>query len=177
MTRAAARDGPQPKLLTRRALAEALGVHISTVSEWEKAGMPCAQRGARGVASLFSLPHVKAWRATAERAQRTDRYLSLEQARTRQAEADAALKAQLLAVRAGELLPTVEVKRVWAAEIAAVRSRLLAAPVAWADRVHQVAIRTSAGGVETILAEMIRDVLTELSRGTHVPGPGDGEAA
>jgi hypothetical protein len=78
-----------------------------------------------------------------------------------------------LAVRAGELLPREAVERIWSQEITAVRSRLLALPVQWADRLYRAGVKGGAAALEAMLAEMIRDVLTEFSQGAHA-GSEDG---
>lgn len=67
--------------------------------------------------------------------------------------------------KAGRLLPVDEVRRVWSAHIAAVRTKLLALPVTLADKVHRTATLEGAGGVERALNVAVRDVLTELATG------------
>jgi phage terminase Nu1 subunit (DNA packaging protein) len=55
-----------PKPLTRTELAAVYGVHPLTITSWQEAGMPVHQRGARGRASVYSLPDVNAWWLTRE---------------------------------------------------------------------------------------------------------------
>ena len=98
--------------------------------------------------------------------------ISLEVARTRQAQADAELKEQLRLTRAKELLVRSEVERLWAREVTAVRAYLLAAPVAWSDRIHRAALKGGPPAVEAEVTAMIRQALEGLAQGQHVAGEG-----
>lgn len=156
-------------LFTRRELARTLDVHMQTISsKWEPAGMPVAQRGGRGRPSLYRLSDVRAWldRRTAEAAASTNGHgrLDLVQERAELARAQAErVKLETLA-RRGELADKRAVERVWAAEVAAVRTRLLALPVVEADRIARAAVVDGVPGVEAVLEAIVRDVLTELAR-------------
>jgi phage terminase Nu1 subunit (DNA packaging protein) len=150
-------------MLTRPALAKALGVHPQTIVRWERDGMPVAKRGARGTSSLFDRQAVEAWLHARDHGRQTSDVASLQLERARQARAQALVALQIYQTRAKELLPRAEVERVWAQHVAAVRATLLALPVTLADRLHHAATMDGVAAVEQILTEAVRDVLRELS--------------
>ena len=150
-------------MLTRRDLAKALGVHMQTVTKWERDGMPVAHRGARGKPSHYDRGAVEAWLHNRETARQTSDVASLELERSRRERAQALLALQTYQMRAKELLPRAEVDRVWSQHVSAVRAKLLSLPVTMADRVHHAATMDGVASVERILNEAVRDVLRELS--------------
>jgi phage terminase Nu1 subunit (DNA packaging protein) len=152
------------KLVTRKELARILPCHPRSLSRWIEEGLPVAVRGRGGRASLFDPVASTAWVRAKEEAAKTAMPSFLE-ARTRQAVAQAVEAEQRVALRAGKLLPVEDVERVWSAEVAAVRARLLVIPTALADRVHRVATLEGAAGVERVLREEIYHALRELSVG------------
>ena len=135
-----ARTRNRAGFLTRKELAERLGVHPGSVSRWERDGCPVAAKGNRRAPTLFSLVRVETWLRAKASAQQTNGFLSLEAARTAQAEADANLKRQLLATRAKELLAGRRGAGLGQGDRRRPQS-FLAVPVQWADRVHRVAIK------------------------------------
>jgi hypothetical protein len=86
--------------------------------------------------------------------------------KARREHSQALLHEQLHATRARDLLPREEVERIWTAEIAAVRAKLLAWPMTLADQVHRVAVLEGLPGVERVLQEAVRQVLRELAEPT-----------
>ncbi len=150
-------------MLTRRALATALGVHMQTVTKWERDGMPVAQRGTRGKPSRYDRGAVEAWLHARDSARQTSDVASLQLERSRRERAQALLALQTYQMRAKELLPRAEVDRIWAQHVTAVRAKLLALPVTIADRIHHAAKMDGVASVERILNEAVRDVLRELS--------------
>jgi phage terminase Nu1 subunit (DNA packaging protein) len=148
-----------------------MGVHMMTVTKWERDGMPVAEGGRRGVPSLYDLDLVRAWRQARDAAaddaadgEATTR-LSWEAARARKDEAQAKLAEQMYLVRAGKLLPQEDVERVWARIVSAVRTRLLQMPVTYADRLHRTAQLDGVKSVERLLEEAVHEVLRELAEG------------
>lgn len=137
---------------------------MMTVTKWEARGMPVLQRGRRGKPSYYNLEACERWKADAERqAQSSQGSVDVAQERARRERAQAVLAEQTFQMRSSELLPRVEVERVWEAEVIAVRTKLLAIPPTFAERVYQAAVSDGIGGVERILAESVNDVLRELA--------------
>lgn len=166
-----------PALLTRRELADRLGIHPATVTKWERAGMPTAKRSPRGRSSLFNESEVRSWRdATDAAARLAGGATDLQADRARRERAQAALAEQALEIRARELLPAAEVELLWSREVAAVRAKLLALPLTLADRVHRAATE-GVVAVEQVLADAVRDALREFAESDRpVPCPHCGHA-
>jgi phage terminase Nu1 subunit (DNA packaging protein) len=151
--------------LTRLELAARLGVHPITIAKWQQEGLPIASRGRRGVASRYNEADVRAWlEAREERARQNAPDFAACRARKELAQAIEA--EQRVAMRAKQLIPIEEVDRIWSAQVAAVRSRLLSWPTALADRLHRVAATDGAAGVERVLQDAAYETLRELAGGT-----------
>lgn len=165
-------------LVTRRVLADRLGVHPMTVVKWEQDGAPVAQRGARGRASLYDPAAVVAWKAARDKAatERPEGHVDVAAERARKERAQAVLAEQTFAARARRLLPIDEVERVWAGEVAAVRSAILATYTTAADRLHRVAVTEGVAGVEAELRDLAYGLLRELADPTR-PLPGGAPVA
>ncbi len=166
-------------LLTRRELAARLHVHMQTISKWEQDGMPIAERGRRGRASRYQQSEIQRWLTHREQAAQKSGLFDVAQERARKERAQAALAEQSYQTRERELLPRSEVEKVWSAEIAAVRTKLLAIPIAFADRVHRASTLDGLVGVERALKDAVYDALRELANPdrepTPPPAPGTGE--
>lgn len=156
-------EPPLDDLMTRRDLAERLAKHPMTITKWESEGMPVAQRGGKGRASRYREVDVRAWLSARAEAANVSGLVDVAQERARKERAQAALAEQMFQVRSGELLPRIEVERVWDAEVVAVRSKLLSIPPTFAERVYQAAVSEGIGGVERMLAVSINEVLFELA--------------
>lgn len=165
--------------VTRRQLAEALGVHMMTVTKWERQGLPVAERGRRGKPSLYKLEDVQAWiSARDETAAGKTGDLDPIQEKARRDHWQAVLAEQTYQVRRRELLPASEVEKIWGSEVAAIRAKLLALPVTFADRLHRAATLEGLAGVERVLQAAVRDVLRQLAAGPEAEDPpGAGAAA
>lgn len=150
-------------LLTRRELADRLHVHMQTVTKWEREGMPIAERGRKGRASRYREEDVRAWLDAREAAAKQSGHVDVTQERARKERAQAVLAEQLAATRARHLLPADEVARVWSAEVAAVRSIILASYTSQADKIHRIATLEGVGGVEAVLKELAHEVLRQLA--------------
>lgn len=153
-----------PTLLTRNDLAYRLGVHPRTVTKWTEEGLPVAERGRGRRPSKYEEASARRWVDAREKAvDGNGKSPNLVAARARKELAQALEAEQRVALRAGKLIPVEEVDRIWSAQIAAVRSRLLALPMALADRVCRVAATEGAAGAETALRDAMYQALTELA--------------
>lgn len=151
------------KLLTRQELAEALGKHPDTIAGWvSEEDLPVAERGRGGKPSKYDLQAVLAWISAREEAQRAGP-LDPVQEKARRDHWQATLAEQTYRVRNGKLLDADEVERAWAAEVAAVRARLLTIPTTYADRVFRSATLEGVGGVERLLRDAVHSALRELA--------------
>lgn len=157
-------------LVTRKELAAEFGCNLRTVARWLDDGMPVAQRGVGGRASLYNLAECRRWvaarnAAAAPRNGTTD--VAIERARKERAQAIES--EQRVALRAGQLLDREETEKAWAAEVTAVRTKLLSLPAALSDQLQRVAVTDGAPGVEAVLDEAIRGVLRELADPSRAP--------
>ena len=151
-------------LITRRAIAAKLAVHMMTVTKWEREGLPIAKRGRKGKPSLYRENEVRAWLQAREEAAKTpDGALDLVQERAKKERWQGLLAEQLFQVRAKQLLPATEVEQAWIAEIAAARSVILSSYTTSADRVFRAATTDGLAGVERELKTIAHGVLRELA--------------
>ena len=151
-------------LKTRRELAAQLGVHVSTVTKWERDGAPVAKRGKAGVPSRYHVNQVRAWLAKRDAKSPGTTNQSLAQERARKERAQAELAEQTYRVRARELVPAAEVLRCGHMLVTAVRTKLLAWETTLSDRLYRAATVEGIRGVERVIRDAVREVLTELSR-------------
>lgn len=152
--------------VTRRELATLLGKHMQTLTKWEREGMPIAERGGRGRPSRYREVEVRAWLLAREQAaQAPGAPMDLARERARKEHWQSLLSEQTHQMRQRDLLPAAEVEQVWAAEIAAVRSLILASYTMHADRVHRAATLEGVAGVERALRDIAYEVLRELADG------------
>ena len=152
------------RLLTRPELAAAFGVHPITVTKWEQAGLPIAERGSRGRASRYSLKDVMDWRVRRElrahgigdesngRLDPLAERALLDRARRKEVE-------HRLAVQRGEYVGVAEVEGRWLAIVTAVRERMLSLP---ATALQRGIIRPDR---EDDLIGLVDEALAELGRG------------
>lgn len=152
-------------LVTRRELASALAKHPMTVTKWEQDGMPVAVRGRKGKPSLYDEAAVRAWLVEREE-ERGGEFVSLEKARIRKELSQARLNEQRLLVAERKLLPSDDVEKAWASEVAAVRTVLLAVPQTYADKVFRAGTLDGLSGVERALKEAMYEALRELAEPT-----------
>lgn len=165
-------------LVTRRELATLLGRHMMTVKKWERDGMPIAARGRKGKPSFYRESDVRRWLEARDKAAATSGVVDVAQERARKERAQAVLAEQTFQIRDRELLPRAEVEKIWTAEQAAVRTKFLAVPQAYADRIYRAATTDGVIGVEEALKDAVDDVLRELAdeeRPPQPPPPDDGD--
>lgn len=116
------------KLLTRREIAGALGVHAMTVVKWLDRGLPCAERGSKGRPSRFDLAAVKRWRADQEARVRDGKVLDLVHERARLAKAQREKTEMQNRLMAGRLISREDAEGEWEAHARAAKARLLRIP-------------------------------------------------
>lgn len=162
---------PPSGTCTRRELAQRMGVVMQTVTKWEQDGLPIAERGRKGKPSLYRETECRAWISARDEAAQSGGLFDVSQERARRERAQAVLAEQMFQMRSQDLLPRVEVERVWEGEVVAVRAKLLQIPSTFADRVYQAALSEGVMGVERILVEAVNDVLRELA-GDQAPEAG-----
>ena len=136
---------------------------MQTVTKWEADGLPVLERGRKGKPSFYDLEAVRDWVGKRDDAAKKNGTVDVAQERARRERAQAVLAEQTFQMRSRELLPRVEVERVWESEVIAVRTKLLQIPPTFAERVYQAAVSEGIGGVERILMESVHDVLRELT--------------
>lgn len=165
-------------LLTRRELATCLGVHMQTVTKWEREAMPIALAGGPGRPTYYSEAEVRGWLAdrAAKAAEPTPGRMSSMDARAQRDLWQARLAEQQHKLRSRELLQVDEVQRVWMAEVTAVRATVLNSYATAADRVFRAAKIDGVAGVEAELKAIAYDVLRELSEDDRPMPDIDGEA-
>ena len=157
--------------VTRRELAQRLNVHMLTVTKWEQAGMPVVEPGRKGKPSLYSEADVKKWLAAREKAARNNGTLDVTQERARKERAQAILAEQTVAIRAKELVPVDQVEKTWAAEVSAVRAKLLSWPATISDSIHREAKLHGLEGVGRVVKASTEELLLELSKPKRVTTP------
>ena len=155
-----------------------LGVHVNSVIRLEQEGLPVAQPGAGGKASLYDPAAIVAWWLARHRARGgSGDGLDPAAERARRDKAQANLAEQMHATRAGELIPRSELERILSPVVTAIRAKLLAGPRAWAPVLANIAASHGVAGIERELATRIRDVLTALSGLTGAPRRRKGKTA
>ena len=148
-------------LCTGAELAARLEAHPRTVRKWRALGLPVARLGTGSSPSYYDEAAARAWVTAYSERLRGER----EQWSAFRARRDAALASeseQRVALRAGRLVLIDEVDRVWSAQVAAVRARLLSWPTALSDRVHRASATEGARGVRAVLRVAVHDALREL---------------
>jgi predicted DNA-binding transcriptional regulator AlpA len=160
-------------LLTRRELAAALSVgrpeplHMQTVTKWEQENMPVAVRGGKGRPSFYDEAEVRAWieeRAEKAKAAAAPGGFNPFQAKAEKEYWQGRLARQQHELRSGELVRTIDVEKMWTAEVTAVRAIILAAYVTHADRVCRAAKLDGLLGVEREMKMLGEEVCRELAR-------------
>lgn len=139
--------------VTRTQLAELLGVHPDTVTDFAKQGMPVISRGGRGAESSYDAVECLAW--WRERQGKNAK----EAAQTRAYEASAKLNELKLAQQRGDLFPREQVIAEGQAFVKAWTSKVRALP----RRARQAGVLPTAQE-EAALAAICRELLDEISR-------------
>jgi phage terminase Nu1 subunit (DNA packaging protein) len=147
-------------VVTRRELAELLGVHMQTVTRWEQAGLPIAVRGRRGKPSLYRLSAVRAWLRTRDAQSEVTASLSpaYHAARVRLQEVNARLLELRFHEKANQLVSRPELEALLHNVIADCRTRIRRLPRAIQARCARVTDRDVA-----VLDTLVDEVLEELN--------------
>lgn len=156
------------KLVTRRELAQHLNVVMMTVTKWEQAGMPVVEPGRKGKPSLYSEKEVRKWLADREVLARDNGKLDVTQERARKERAQAIMAEQTVAIRARDLVPADQAEKAWAAEVSAVRAKLLSWPATISDSLFSAATLNKLQGVERVIKDAVEELLLELSKPKRV---------
>lgn len=151
------------KLLTRKELASKLGVVQGTITKWEQSGLPVAEPGRRGTASLFNFADVQKWRRQRDLDAKQNGTVDLTRERARKERAQALVAEQALQIRAGDLLVRSEVENVWTKAILGVRSKLLAWPATLAEQLGRAYELGGVRALEHKLVDAVHDLLTEFA--------------
>ena len=148
---------PQWRNVDRLQLAELLGVHPDTVSDYTRAGMPVVTRGGAGRRSAYDAVECLGW----WRSQQGKN--AKEAAQTRLYETQTQLNEMKLKVQKGELLPREDVvhagqsyTKAWTAKIRALPRRMVQSGLV-------------PKGRETAVAALLRELLAEISEWETVP--------
>lgn len=144
---------------------------MGTVTKWEQAGMPVLEPGRKGKPSYYSEGAVRKWLAVREDEARNNGTHDVARERARKEKAQAILAEQTVAIRAKELVPAEQIEKAWAAEVSAVRAKLLSWPATISDRLLREAKLNALSGVEKVLADAVAEVLLELSVPLASPAP------
>ena len=156
----------------RTALAAAIGANPYTITRWQRDGLPVADRGGPGRESKYSLPAVIAWRVARETSRNGGAgAVSLEVERAKLANVQTRRAEVELLAKSAQLLPLIEMERVWSAAVAEIRARLLALPMAMAEPCLAAAQTDGAPGIQRMLTAAVRDGLRGLAQWTAPPAP------
>lgn len=145
--------GPSWRSVTRAQLAELIGVHPDTITDYAKGGMPVITRGGRGLESQYDAVDCLAW----WRARQGKN--AKEAAQTRAYDASAELNELKLAQQRGDLWPRDQI----VAEAQTVVK-------GWVAKVRMLPRRARLAGAlttaeqEAALAVICRELLEEISR-------------
>lgn len=167
-------DEESDGLVTRRELAQKLGVHMQTITKWEREGMPIARRGRKGRASLYRVSEVSAWLKARESAAGGGAVVDVARARADKETWQARLAQQAYLARSGELLPRAQVVQIWTAEVLAVRTLIMQTFLTHTDRVFRAGTLEGRAGVERELRNISDWILRALSDPARaLPAEGD----
>ena len=160
------------RLLTRKELAEAIGRSATGINKLVASGMPVAKQGHRGRGHGYRLEDVERW-LEAREASATTEHLDAVRERALKERAQRHLAEQMLAVRAGELVPKDEVLREWQARLVAAKTLMLAWPTAISAQLQRASRRGGADGIRAQLEVSVHDALEEMAGVEPEPEPED----
>lgn len=164
--------------VNRANCAKIFGVSVKTVSAWVRRGCPIEQKGAKGKEWLFNTPDVFRWHlqnveGPGEPQGGPDQLkiqpANYDQARARKMLAEAAIAEIDLAKAEGRVVDVELVAEVVTREYSTVRARLTALPGRLAPELDAA----RALEFEPVIAEMVDDILKELSADDVIGEPTD----
>lgn len=145
--------------LNKTETADFFGVAIGTVDLWVRRGLSYEREGTN---VYFNSSQVTQWleaQASERAAGAAGPAGTLDEARVRKTNADAALAELQLQRERGEVVPIADVAKTFGEQCAAVRAKLLSIPTKLAPR---VAIEADEGTCRELLAREITEALNEL---------------
>lgn len=146
------------KVLNKAEVAALLCVSQPRIIDWvNHYGMPCRQKGRKGVEWQFVHDDVMFWYTTHIRDKGKE---SKNDAQLRKAQADATLAELQVQQKLGELVPIDDIAKIVADEYANVRARLLSIPTKLAPALYTV---DDLMETQAILEQGMDDVLKELT--------------
>ena len=148
-------------IVSRKKLAEFLGVHVTTVDNWVSAGCPYKTKGRKGVEWQFNSSDVVKWREDRVKNNEEEgepETLKSLQLRLMRAQAE---KVELdLAKARDEVAPIEEVAQAWESVFAMIKSRLRNVPKRCST---QLAGETDTTRIKQIIGSEIDEALTEFA--------------
>jgi phage terminase Nu1 subunit (DNA packaging protein) len=146
-------------------LADILGVTQTTLTMWQREGLPFATK--RGRDNAYETSDVIDWllkreRTKLSRAATESGGIDIDHEKARKERALADKHEMDLSLRRGELLEASDVERVWLSRITAAKTRLMGIPRKCAPAVVMV---TAPADAEAIIEQEVRDALEELAKG------------
>lgn len=142
-------------IVNKRELSEILGKSEQAISDWQKQGLPIAEKGAPGKPNKYDTS------VTFEFIRKLDSQKNIteyEIERTRLTKNQADFKALEVKQLEGELMPVDIVVDTWQALIAAARVRILSIPSSVKTQIPHTDVETI-----DLIADICRETLTELS--------------
>ena len=155
---------PLPRL-KRPQIAALLQANERSVSRWEHEGLPVAEPGRGGKASLYDPAAVVAWyvaRRLAELTGPANGALDPDAERARKDRAQAQLAEQKYQVQTSALILAADAEREWTEAVQDTRAALLALPNALAPRCVAAAT-DGVVAVQRVLLDGVRDALRGLA--------------
>ena len=160
-------------VVNRIKLAEIFGVAADTVTAWVKRGCPAIQRGAKGVEWQFNTADVISWRLDDMTAKLAGDVPDYDRDAARKMQADADLAELKRDRERGKLIELQVVADVVRSEYATVRTRLGSLPGILAPRLDSA----RALEFQPIIADVVDDILTELSADDRLQDDADSQRA
>lgn len=143
-------------LITKQELSSALNLSISSIENYQQAGMPVAIRGKQGIPNYYDLQIVTDWIADNVSINKAPDY---DEAKLRKLTADAQLAEVKLAQEVGELIKMQDAVNQVSATFSRIRSKLLAIPSNLSGVLYTM---DNQREVNEYLDHHIRQILEEL---------------
>jgi terminase small subunit / prophage DNA-packing protein len=160
-------------IVNRIKLAEIFGVAADTITAWAKRGCPVIQRGAKGVEWQFNTADVIQWRVSELTETSAEPVGGYDEGQARKMQADADLAEIKRDKERGKLIELQIVADVVRGEYATVRTRLGSLPGILAPRLDS----SRALEFQPVIAEVVDDILTELSADDRLQDDADSQRA
>jgi phage terminase Nu1 subunit (DNA packaging protein) len=160
-------------VVNREGLADVMGVSNTTVSAWAKRGCPYLQQGGAGREWQFNTAHVIEWRLNEMAGKLGDGAKDYDEGQARKMQADADLAEIKRDKERGKLIELQVVADVVRGEYATVRTRLGSLPGILAPRLDS----SRALEFQPVIAEVVDDILTELSADDRLQDDADSQRA